>query len=519
MNGMPHARTRALATAGLAVGAILVLPACAPVPAPTPDYVTDFGKGGGAAPGSPEAPKGPEWKASAKDPLAWQDCTNRLASRYGTPPAANATLQCATLTVPVGGAQVPLRLSVTRAKVPGTPDAAAPLVLVGGTEFTGQRAVATLASGDSPLLANRPVVAVERRGIGASGALGCRTVEDQAVLRSGGDPGPDVGRRIAAIGDAAQRAATACGDVYESTIADYTATAAAEDLEALRTAWNVPTLGVLAVGDGSTTALAYAAQHPKQVARLVLDSPVRYGGTELQRAEDAARGTSATVDALAAQCGPGCALGADPAAAIRGIIDDAAAGRLGPFTDVDVRRAVVLTLGIGAGDRDARISRLATALQGARTGDAAPLRALLRSADEALGTDGQFIARCSDASTKASPDQIAASARTWGPEFRLGAAAALELGACAAWPTMPEPPKLSELDVKSVVATSAADPLTARTALDTLNGQLTVVGAQPSQVTWGGIGDGALIRSSCVQKSVIGYLDRLDAPSTRACPA
>ncbi len=517
---MPHARTRALAAAGMAAAAIVAVSACAPVPAPTPDYVSDFGKGGRAPSASAaNTPKGPEWRASAKDPLAWQDCTSRLAARYGTTPAGNATLECATLTVGVGQPAAPLKLSVTRARVPGTPDSAAPLVLVGGTEFTGQRALATLAAGDSPVLANRPVVAIERRGIGTSGALTCRTAPDQALLRSGGTAGQDLQARVAKVGEAAQRAATSCGDAYADAISDFTAAAAADDLEKLRTTWDVPALGLFAVGDGSTTALAYAAKHPKQVARLVLDSPVRYGGTELQRAEDAALGTSATVDAFAAQCGPSCALGADPAGAVRGIIDDAAAGRLGTFTDVDVRRAVVVTLGIGPGDRDARIARLATALQGARAGDAAPLRALLRTADEALGTDGQFVGRCSDAVTKASPDQIIASAQKWGPEYRLGAATALDLGACSAWPTMTAPPKLTGLEVKSVVATSAADPLTARTALDTLTGQLTVVGAQPSAVTWAGIGDGAVIRSSCVQKSLIGYLDRLDAPSARACPA
>lgn len=517
---MSHARTRALAAAGFAAAAIVAVSACAPIPAPTPDYVTDFGRDGGAPSRSADpAAKGPEWKAPGKDPLAWQDCTDRLGSRYGAPPAGNATLQCTTLTVRVGDAGAPLQLSLTRARVPGTPEAAAPLVLVGGTEFTGQRALTTLASADSPLLANRPVVAVERRGIGSSGDLSCRTPADQALLRSGGTAGQSLETRVAKIGEAAQKASTTCGDAYAATISDYTGAAAADDLEALRTAWNVPALGLLAVGDGSTTALAYAADHPKQVARLVLDSPVRYGGTELQRAEDAARGTSATVDALAAQCGANCALGADPAAAVRSIIDDAAAGRLGTFTDSDVRRAVVLTLGVGAGASDQRITRLATALQGARSGDAAPLRALLRTADDALGTDGQFVTRCSDAVTKASPDQIIASARKWGPEYRLGAASALDLGTCLAWPTMKAPPKLTDLGVKSVVATSAADPLTARTALDTLNGQLTVVGAQPSAITWGGIGDGAVLRSSCVQKSLIGHLDRLDAPSARACPA
>ncbi|KXP06757.1 hypothetical protein AXK60_11885 [Tsukamurella pseudospumae] len=518
MNDMSHPRTRALAVGAFAVA--LAASACAPIPASAPEYVSDLGKGG-RTPSSagPQAPKGPEWKAPGKDALTWQDCTERLATRYAAPAAGNATLQCASLTVEVGASQSPLQLALTRAEVPGTPDTAAPLVLVGGTEFTGQRAIATLASADSPILKNRPVVAVERRGIGASAALTCRGAADRAVLRSGFTAGADLDTRIRKIGEAAQGAATACGDAYPATLTEYTATAAADDLEALRTTWNVPALGLLAVGDGSTTALAYASKHPKQVARLVLDSPVRYGGTELQRAEDAARGLSATVDAFAAQCGPACALGADPAAAMRGIIDDAVAGRLGTFTDTDVRRAVLVTLGIGPGDRDARITRLATALQGARTGDAAPLRALLRTADDALGSDGQFVARCSDATTKASPDQIKASALTWGPQYRLGAATALDLTVCSAWPAMPAPPKLTDLEVKSVVATAAADPLSARTALDTLTGQLTVVGAQPSAVTWAGIGDGAVIRSSCVQKSLIAYLDRQDAPTVRGCPA
>lgn len=514
-------RTRLLAAGAVTVALGLAVSACAPMPAPTPKYVTDFGKGGGAPskPGKQE-PKGPEWKAPAKDPLSWQDCTDRLADAYGTAPAANATLQCASLTVRLGQSESPLQLSITRAKVPGTPDGAAPLVLVGGTEFTGQRALATLASGDAPVLANRPVVAVERRGVGASGGLTCRTSDQRAVLRSGASsPTQDLDTRIQKINEAAQGASTSCGDAYPATLTEYTATGAADDLESLRTAWNVPALGLLAVGDGSLTALAYAAKHPKQVARLVLDSPVRYKGTEIQRAEDAAKGLSATVDAFASQCGPGCALGADPAAAVRDVIDRAASGRLAPFTDSDVRRAVVVTLGIGPGDRDARITRLATALQAVRAGDAAPLRALLRTADDALGSDGQFVARCSDAVTKASPDQVKASALKWGAQYRLGAASALDLGVCGAFPTMPAPPALTPLDVKSVVATSAADPLTSRDALETLTGQLTVVGAQPSNVTWAGMGDGASLRSACVQKSLIAYLDRLDAPTARACPA
>ncbi|WP_148281510.1 alpha/beta fold hydrolase [Tsukamurella sp. 1534] len=510
-------------TAGVAALLALTVAAagCAPIPASAPKYVTDFRAGDAAESASQQAgPTGPEWKAPQKDPLSWRDCSDQLATRYGTPPAANATLECANFTVRLGDSGTPMQLSVTRAELPGTPDTAAPLVLVGGTEFTGQRALATLAAGESPMLANRRVVAVERRGVGASSPLNCRNTEQRGVLRSGAEePKQPFDERVKKVGEQAQAAATACGDAYPGTIEEYTGAAAADDLEALRTAWDVPALGLFAVGDGSTTALAYAAQHPKQVARLVLDSPVRYAASELQRAEDAAKGTSAAVDAFASQCGPACALGADPAAAVRDIVDRSARGDLGPFTDTDVRRALIMTLGIGPGDRDARIARLATALQGARTGDAGPLRSLLRTADDALGSDGQFVARCSDAVQKASPDQVKASAQKWGPQYRLGAATALALTDCTGWPTMEAPPALEPLEVRSVVTTSAADPLTSRDALETLTGKLTVAGARPSTLSWGGIGDGAAIRSTCVQKALTTYLDRQEAPSARACPA
>ncbi|GAB3126465.1 alpha/beta hydrolase [Tsukamurella serpentis] len=513
-------RTR-LFTAGVVTVALgLAVSACVPAPAPTPDYVTDFGKGGGAARSSaaPEA-TGPQWRAAAKDPLSWQDCTDRVTARYGAAPAANATLQCASLPVRVGSSDSPIQISVTRARVPGTPDDAAPLILVGGTEFTGQRALATLASGDSPLLAGRPVVAVDRRGIGASAPLSCRTDAQRAVLRSGGPANADLAARLTRIDEAALQAAQQCGDTYPTLASDYTAAAAAADLEVLRTAWDVPALGLLAVGDGSITALAYAAAHPQQVARLILDSPVRYNATEVQRTEDAAKGTSATVDAFTTQCGPGCALGADPAGAVRDLIDRAASGRLSPFTDTDLRRAVVLTLGIGPGDREARITRLATALQAARSSDPEPLRALLRSADDALSSDGQYIGRCSDSVTRAAGDQIKSSAQKWGQQYRLGAASALVPAACGSFPAVTAPPALTPLEVPAVIATSAADPLTSRDALETLAGQLTVAGARPSNITWAGMGDGAVVRSSCVQKALIGHLGDLRPPSSRACPA
>ncbi|ADG78510.1 TAP domain protein OS=Tsukamurella paurometabola (strain ATCC 8368 / DSM / CCUG 35730 / CIP 100753 / JCM 10117 / KCTC 9821 / NBRC 16120 / NCIMB 702349 /NCTC 13040) OX=521096 GN=Tpau_1897 PE=3 SV=1 [Tsukamurella paurometabola] len=520
---MPHPRAvRPLIIGVVLIAAAVAAAGCAPSPAPSPGYVTDFGSGGGgAAPSSSTNPvdSAPAWRAPQNDPIAWQDCTGQLGERYAAPAAGNATLQCGTLTVAIGQSRAPLRVALTRAVGPGTPKDAAPLVLVGGTEFTSQRALTTLAAAEAPLLASRPVVAIDRRGLGASSPLTCRSAEQRAVFRTGGNPTADLDDRIAALGRASIEASTLCGDAYPTTLTAFTAAGAAEDLEALRSAWKVPALALLGVGDGSSTVLAYAAEHPKQVARLALDSPVRYAAMESARAEDAAKGTAATLQALSTQCGPGCALGPDPASAVRELVDRAASGALAPFTDTDVRRAVITTLGIGAGTRDARIAALATALQAARTGDPGPLRAILRTADDALGTDGQFIGRCSDAVQKASPDQAKSLAQKWGPQYRLGAASALSLADCSAWPTMPAPPTLTPLSVRSLVATAAADPLTSRDALESLTGQLTVAGAQPGAVTWGGIGDGAVLRSSCVQNAVVTYLDRLEAPSTRACPA
>ncbi|GAA1004008.1 hypothetical protein GCM10009551_079570 [Nocardiopsis tropica] len=282
MKTMPQPRTVRPLTVGAALVAVAVAVAgCAPSPAPSPGYVTDFGSGGGGgAPSSSANPvdAAPQWRAPQNDPISWQDCTDQLAARYNAPAAGNATLQCGSLTVALGQSQAPLRVALTRAVVPGTPATAPPLVMVGGTEFTSQRALTTLAAGEAPLLATRPVVAIDRRGLGGSAPLTCRTAEQRSVFRSGGGPADPLDERVAAISRASTEAATLCGDAYPATLTEYTAAGAADDLEALRSAWRVPALALLAVGDGSTTALAYAAKHPKQVARLALHPPLRYGG-------------------------------------------------------------------------------------------------------------------------------------------------------------------------------------------------------------------------------------------------
>ena len=89
----------------------------------------------------------------------------------------------------------------------------------------------------------------------------------------------------------------------------YDSARAAEDLERLRSNWDVPALALIGVGNGARW-LAYAGSHPDKVARLVLDSPSRRespprrpprirsgpaGGTGCLRQSSASRSTARSV--------------------------------------------------------------------------------------------------------------------------------------------------------------------------------------------------------------------------------
>src|SRR6185369_3355343 len=102
---------------------------------------------------------------------------------------------------------------------------------------------------------------------------------------------------------------------------------AAEDLERLRSTWDVPRLAVLGIGNGAQVALAYAGSHPNKVARLVLDSPLPLGVAAEAAAEQRVKGEQAALDAWAAQClATNCPLAPDPKGAIDDLLSSARSG-------------------------------------------------------------------------------------------------------------------------------------------------------------------------------------------------
>ena len=109
--------------------------------------------------------------------------------------------------------------------------------------------------------------------MGMSSAVDCRDLfdrqemRDQTQFESGDDP-------VANLGAITMTATTSCTDTIAPGDSSYDNAHAADDLERLRSIWDVPALALVGIGNGAQVALAYAGSHPDKVARLVLDSPV-----------------------------------------------------------------------------------------------------------------------------------------------------------------------------------------------------------------------------------------------------
>ena len=105
---------------------------------------------------------------------------------------------------------------------------------------------------------------------------------DQAQFQSGDDP-------VANLGAISMTATTSCTDTIAPGDSAYDNAHAAEDIERLRSTWDVPALALLGIGNGAQVALAYAGSHPDKVARLVLDSPLPLGINAEAAAEQRSR--------------------------------------------------------------------------------------------------------------------------------------------------------------------------------------------------------------------------------------
>ena len=102
----------------------------------------------------------------------------------------------------------------------------------------------------------RPIVLIDLRGTGGSGALSC-----QALQRDG------------IAGDGAAADARECAATLGDRASLYGTAESVADVEAVRVALGVPAIALFGDGFGAGLALAYARSHPERVERMVLQSP------------------------------------------------------------------------------------------------------------------------------------------------------------------------------------------------------------------------------------------------------
>jgi pimeloyl-ACP methyl ester carboxylesterase len=515
-----------LRVAAALISTVAMLAGCAPGIAANPKYATDSGHGSGGRSTSPPPPQGPPQIEAPKNDLSWRDCTSRLFAEVAVAPPVGVKLDCATFDAdldPINNATGTITIGVVRARSAQTPPDAGPLVVTTGSDLPSSVQLPVwLTHAGTDMLKTRPVVAVDRRGIGLSGALDCRDsfdrreMHDQAQFVSGNDP-------VANLAEIVVTATTNCTDTISPGDSAYDNSHAAEDIERLRTEWDVPALALLGIGNGAQVALAYAGRHPDKVARLVLDSPIppaiNAEGAELQQV----KGEQAALDAFAAQCAAAsCPLGPDPKAAIDALLAAARAGRgPGGTSAAALAEAITTALAFPRGDRAAATNSLATALASARSGDVNQLNNLINQSQSLRSTDGQFVNRCSDSLNRPTPDRVRELLVEWGKEFpQFGAVGALDLVKCLNWPSGTAPPDPKNLKVNVLLMGGQNDAVVGNEGVAAVSATVINAGVASKRVMWQGIGHGVSIYSPCAMAPTIGYLDSGNLPTTDTyCPA
>jgi len=504
----------------------VLLTGCAPWLAANPRFATDAARNPGDAPTTSAAADGPPAIATPNNDLSWRDCTAELFRDAGTDAVPGVVLECADYDAdldPISGATGTLTIGAVRARSVQTPSDAGPVVFTTGTDLPSSLQLPVwLARSGADVLKTHPIVAVDRRGMGRSSPISCRDAFDREQMREQDqfEPGDDP---VANLGEITVNATTMCTDTIAPGDSAYDNARAAEDLERLRSTWDVPALAIIGVGNGAAVALSYAGSHPDKVARLVLDSPIPPGIGAETAAEDRVKGQQAALDAFAAQCvAVNCALGPDPKGAVGALLDAARAGRGPARASVAVLATAITTaLGYPSGDRIDSTIKLADTLAAARTGDTNQLNSLINLSEAVRDTDGQFVNTCSDALNRPTPDRVRELVVAWGKQYpQFGSVAALNLVKCLNWPSGSEPREPADLKVDVLLLGVQNDPIVGSAGVAAASAAVLNAGVAAKRVMWQGTGHGALVYSSCALPPVLSYLDSGEPPPTDTfCPA
>ncbi|MFI1912219.1 alpha/beta hydrolase [Nocardia sp. NPDC020380] len=506
---------------------VLVTTACGAGPSDRPAVAVEHPHDAGAAQTTPSSAPALPAPEVPKTDLAWHDCTASTFSQLslGAPPTG-LILECAEYTTQTdvsGNVTGNFRNAAMRARYDRTPKDVAPLILTSGADRSSTATLAGLAAGpNSAILASRPIVAVDRRGIGSSQPITCMTDPDRKALadqdqftHGGTDP-------VDAVAASAQNATTTCLDFLTPAQGAFDAAHAADDIEQLRKQFQVDHIALMGTGTGSGVALSYARKYGDHLSRLVLDSPQAVGQDQAGRTELSVKGAEAALTAWAQQCTAlQCSLGADPHAAVIDLVKRAGNGEFGDLSVSALVTALRGYLSDPMAQGNSQVTQFADALSALGRGDRGPIGGYVQRAAAAVVTDGQFVNRCSDNTQPATPDRAKQLEATWSTQYPVfGKVAAINLMVCANWPSANPVPALEKFSLPTLVIGGSADPVTGQDGRPSVTGALGAAGATTSTLVWQGWGHPTFAHSGCAQQAVGDYLKDGTLPADgTACPA
>jgi pimeloyl-ACP methyl ester carboxylesterase len=315
------ARTRVVLRL-VAAAAVLVTAAGCAHAAPAPTATSSSAPASSAAPTPGAVPAGLERFYTQRP--AWGSCLPFATTDDQRQYYAQPGLECAKIDVPVDytnpqGPTAQLAISRLRAADP-TQRIGSLLVNPGGPGASGVE----IASQLGILMKNTEVarrfdlVGFDPRGIGASTpTIHCLTAAEQDSQRGTDvlDPSP---AGVARAEAAARQTADGCaGKTGVALLANVGTRDVARDMDVLRGVVGDKQLTYLGYSYGTRIGSTYAEEFPRNVRAMVLDGAVDPDQDPTEALIDQGRGFQGVFEAFSKDCAskPGCALGADPAAA------------------------------------------------------------------------------------------------------------------------------------------------------------------------------------------------------------
>lgn len=501
-------RPRTGAVLGAAALLAVLATACTVGPSQRPPVAVRGDNMAAPAPADPPAPTGPRMLPEPRPGIAtvdFTDCTAELRSvmRTPLPPDRGLRIDCGTLQVPLDPdppTESTVQLQVVRVGKAGGA-ARPPLAVVGDSAVEPSALAAAVLAGQVPmeLLDRFDLVAIDRRGSGYDN-LDCAPVTARAALVDA-DPGAIDETSLGRLLDRSRALVQQCTIDTDGNLGQFRSSATSFDLEQLRDALGVRQLSAIGIGDGAAAVLGWIRTRPEAAGRIVLDGPPQPGLDDPDLTDTRTRATEAAFDAFAASCTarPGCPLGADPRAMVTTLMKNLQVRPLATRTG-DRLTAGTALFALRTGLAEPRgWPELATALAAANAGDAAPL---LAGMDRVLGPrgsfDGTLATTCNDTRNRLAPAQAAEFAGRMRDTYPLfGAAMALQVVECAAWPTGRPAAQSANAGLPPLlVLGTAADPRS------TLDGARRLAQSLPGAVftSWQGAGTGAFPRTECVSQ-------------------